>query len=101
VTGARLVWTPTDGRPEVAFELEPGRAHVVGRDEDADVRVDEPLVSRHHARLEPRDAGWTVVDLGSTNHTRVNGEVVTQRALDHGDEVRFARAVCRFEQGTD
>jgi pSer/pThr/pTyr-binding forkhead associated (FHA) protein len=98
VTAARLVWTPSDGREEVAFDLEDGRPHVVGRDEDADVRVDEPLVSRLHARIEPRDAGWTVVDLDSTNHTRVNGDVVTQRALAHGDEVRFARAVCRFEQ---
>jgi pSer/pThr/pTyr-binding forkhead associated (FHA) protein len=70
---------------------------VVGRSDDADIRVDEPLVSKAHARIEPRDGVWVVYDLGSTNLTRVNGIVVYERELRHGDEVRFARARCRFE----
>jgi pSer/pThr/pTyr-binding forkhead associated (FHA) protein len=37
-----------------------------------------------------------VCDLGSTNLTRVNGEVVAERELRHGDELRFARARCVF-----
>ncbi len=37
-----------------------------------------------------------MIDLGSTNLTRVNGEVVRERELAHGDEVSFARASCRF-----
>jgi pSer/pThr/pTyr-binding forkhead associated (FHA) protein len=75
---------------------------VVGRDEDADIRVDEALVSRAHARVEPREGGYAVLDLGSTNYTRVNGEVVTERLLAHGDEVRFARARCQYlEDGRD
>ena len=69
---------------------------IVGRDADADMRVDEPLVSRAHARIERRGDAFFVVDLGSTNLTRVNGEVVAERQLRHGDEVRFARAVCLF-----
>jgi pSer/pThr/pTyr-binding forkhead associated (FHA) protein len=68
----------------------------VGRDETADIRVDEPLVSRAHARLERRDGGYVLFDLGSTNLTRVNGEVVHERILRHGDEVRFGRARCLF-----
>jgi hypothetical protein len=45
--------------------------------------------------------GYVVLDLGSTNLTRVNGEVVYERPLQHGDELRFARVRCRFliEQG--
>ena len=69
---------------------------VVGRDEEADIRVDEPLVSRAHARIERRGGAFFVVDLGSTNLTRVNGEVVGERQLRHGDEIRFGRAVCHF-----
>ena len=43
-----------------------------------------------------------VLDLGSTNLTRVNGEVVRERELRHGDELRFARARCRYlEDGVD
>jgi pSer/pThr/pTyr-binding forkhead associated (FHA) protein len=70
---------------------------LVGRDEDADIRIDEPLVSRAHARIEGRGDGYVVLDLGSTNLTRVNGAVVTECVLRDGDEVRFGRAVCRFE----
>jgi pSer/pThr/pTyr-binding forkhead associated (FHA) protein len=69
---------------------------VVGRDDDADIRVNEPLVSKAHARIEPRGATYVVYDLGSTNLTRVNGEVVYERELRHGDELRFARARCLF-----
>ena len=58
--------------------------------------MDEPLVSRSHARLERRGGGYVLFDLGSTNYTRVNGEVVHERDLRHGDEVRFGRARCLF-----
>ena len=91
---SRLVWEKKDGS-RVEFPLEP-RPLVVGRDETADILVDEPLVSRAHARLEPRDGGYVVIDLGSTNLTRVNGEVILERELHHGDEIHFARAKCRF-----
>ena len=92
---ARLVWSRPGGG-EVAFTLEKAIVHV-GRDETSDIQVDEPLVSRNHARLERRGSAWVVLDLGSTNLTKVNGEVVLERELRHGDEVRFGRAVCRFE----
>jgi pSer/pThr/pTyr-binding forkhead associated (FHA) protein len=96
--GARLVWERPGGGP-VEFRLD-GEALEVGRDEDAAIRVDEPLVSRRHARIERRGEGWVVLDLGSTNFTRVNGERVRrERELAHGDELQFGRAVCRFLLG--
>jgi pSer/pThr/pTyr-binding forkhead associated (FHA) protein len=91
---ARLVWERADGS-HLDFPLGP-TPMIVGRDDDADIRVDEPLVSRAHARIEPRDGGYAVLDLGSTNYTRVNGDVVAEQILRHGDEVRFARARCRY-----
>jgi predicted component of type VI protein secretion system len=91
---ARLTWLRADGQ-EVAFPLE-GSPLLIGRDEDADIRVDEPLVSRAHARIERRGPAYFVLDLGSTNLTRVNGEPVHERELRDGDEVRFGRARCRF-----
>jgi pSer/pThr/pTyr-binding forkhead associated (FHA) protein len=69
---------------------------VVGRDAEADIQIDEPLVSRAHARIEGRGDDFYVIDLGSTNLTRVNGEVVAERKLENGDELRFARARCLF-----
>ena len=92
---ARLVWHRADGR-DVEFLLD-GEALEVGRDEDVAIRLDEPLVSRRHARIERRAEAWVVVDLGSTNFTRVNGErVLRERELAHGDELRLGRARCRF-----
>jgi len=91
---SRLVWERPDGS-RLDFPLSP-RPLVVGRDDGADIRVNEPLVSKAHARIEPRGDGYVVFDLGSTNLTRVNGEVVYERELKHGDEVRFARARCVF-----
>ena len=91
---ARLVWE-REGEDSVSFPLE-GESLVVGRDEHADVRIDAPLVSRAHARLERRGEAWHLVDLGSTNATRVNDEFVERRQLKDGDEISFARARCRF-----
>ena len=92
---ARLVWERPGGAP-VEFPLE-GDALEVGRDDDVAIRVDEPLVSRRHARLEKRGDGWVLVDLGSTNFTRVNGERIRrEQELADGDELTFGRARCRF-----
>jgi pSer/pThr/pTyr-binding forkhead associated (FHA) protein len=88
---ARLVWQRSDGG-KVEFPLD-GDEHEIGRDADVAIRVDEPLVSRRHARILKRGDGWVVEDLGSTNFTRVNGQRVRRvRELEHGDELRFGRA---------
>jgi DNA-binding NtrC family response regulator len=45
----------------------------VGRSRSADIRLDSPLISRHHARLS-YEGEPTLTDLGSANGTKVNGE---------------------------
>jgi pSer/pThr/pTyr-binding forkhead associated (FHA) protein len=87
------VWESSDG--VVTFPLAADTL-LVGRDEGVDVLIDEPLVSRQHARIERRGEDFRVVDLGSTNLTRLNGEPVREALLRHGDEVRFGRARCTF-----
>lgn len=59
--------------------------HVLGRGTDADVWIDDPGVSRSHARLatSPDGSVWAF-DLGSTNGTFVDGVPV----LDGGERVR-------------
>ena len=93
--GARLVWQSARG----AIEFPLGNTSTVGREEDADIQVSEPLVSRLHARIERRGEAWFVIDLGSTNLTRVNGAVIREKELNPGDEIQFARAKCRFLVG--
>jgi len=51
----------------------------------ADLRLDDPNVSRQHAAIERVGAAWYIVDLGSTNGIYVSGQRVTRRALADGD----------------
>jgi sigma-B regulation protein RsbU (phosphoserine phosphatase) len=68
----------------------------IGRADDVDIHLGEPLVSRVHARIDKQGDGWVLHDLGSRNSTRVNGELIHERRLSHGDEILFARARCLF-----
>ncbi|WP_313952319.1 phospholipase D-like domain-containing protein [Accumulibacter sp.] len=65
----------------------------IGRAEENDVVIRNPLVSRSHARLE-LDAGiCTLTDLDSGNGTLVNGERITgEKWLRPGDILRFAES---------
>lgn len=69
---------------------------VVGRGNDADLRIDDPGVSRKHIEIrveEAQDAGGepriTVLDLGSTNGVLVNGKRVEQARLSDGATIRI------------
>ncbi|TCJ19829.1 FHA domain-containing protein [Rubrobacter taiwanensis] len=54
------------------FELGPGGA-TIGRMPDNSIRLDDGKLSRRHARIEFRDGGYWLSDLGSSNGTFVNG----------------------------
>ena len=74
-----------------------GRRILVGRAPSADVRIDDPRVSRLHARIEMRDDGVYVEDLGSRNGTLVDGEPVAKsRPLANGDEITIGTASIIF-----
>ncbi|HWH50949.1 MAG TPA: FHA domain-containing protein, partial [Gemmatimonadaceae bacterium] len=64
-------------------------AHV-GRGAHNDVVVGDDSVSDTHAKLQRRDDGWYLIDLGSTNGTYVGGHrLVAERRLDGTPDVRF------------
>lgn len=73
-----------------------GPVTTIGRSPGNDLILDVSDVSRHHARLERDDAELRVVDLGSTNGTRVNGEPVRVATLRPGDEVSFGTIRARL-----
>ena len=52
--------------------LAPG-ATILGRAADADLRLQDPLLTRHHARLELTERGLHAFDLGSSNGSFING----------------------------
>ena len=74
-----------------------GRRVLVGRAPSADLRLDDPLVSRLHARIEMRDDGVYVEDLGSRNGTQVDGAKVTgSRYLRVDEEIEIGAASIIF-----
>ena len=70
---------------------------VVGRMPECDVALSDPNVSRRHAEIRRQGTGFVVVDLGSTNGTRVNGAQVKERLLNNGDEITVGATKLRFE----
>jgi pSer/pThr/pTyr-binding forkhead associated (FHA) protein len=70
---------------------------LVGRQDDADIKLTDIFVSAEHARLTLDGDEWRVTDLGTTNGTFVNGTRIKQpTVLRPGDEVRFGRVRARF-----
>jgi len=82
-----------------------GRRHtldgpaLIGRLPECDVTIDDPAVSRRHARLTYSDGGYSVEDLGSTNGVQVNGESVQRAALRDGDRLDLGGVMLTFTSG--
>ena len=81
---------------EVVFPLAPGE-NVLGRSQEASVRIAAPGVSRRHARIVVREGSTTLEDLGSKNGTflgeeRIEGVV----GLGDGDRIRLGRQLLIF-----
>jgi diguanylate cyclase (GGDEF)-like protein len=74
-------------------------AVVIGRGTDCDVRINDGSVSRRHARVEPHDGDYLVIDLGSTNGTYVNDLPADRTKLEDGDYVRVGNCLYRFLAG--
>ncbi len=90
---ARLV--SLEGHPDIELK---DRQILLGRDAHCDVRFDSFLVSRHHCFLAVEAKGvGLVLDLGSTNGTRINDLRVTKGLLTIGDILSVARFRYRFE----
>ena len=72
--------------------LPPG--FTIGRGSEADLRINDPGISRQHARIivQPADNGEVLVsieDLGSTNGVIVNGQRVTKVTLGDGSRIEI------------
>jgi DNA-binding winged helix-turn-helix (wHTH) protein len=82
------------------FELGHG-LNEVGRDMKCEVYINDPSVSRGHARITVTGAVATIIDHGSKNGTHVNGTRLEGPVeLRDGDELSFGRIEARFQFGT-
>ena len=72
---------------------------VLGRGTDADLRINDPGVSRRHAEIRislmGQQVSVSVIDLGSTNGIVVDGQRATQAMLRDGSEIRMGNTTIR------
>lgn len=69
----------------------------IGRRPESNIVLADPNVSRNHAEIRPQGESFMLIDLGSTNGSKVNGVRVAQRLLEDGDEISFGNTKMRFE----
>lgn len=68
----------------------------IGRGEENDLQINSTSVSRVHAELARTRGGYAIRDTGSTNGTCVNGQAVTESALQDGDALQVADVELTF-----
>ena len=75
---------------------------VIGRDQSADLVIDDSQASRRHVRVEPTGHGAFVEDLGSTNGTFINDNELHGRAeLGPGDALLIGVTVMQARTPQD
>lgn len=85
---ARLQVTDASGRRIVTLDKP---VFLIGRRTAADLQLVNADVSREHAEIANDGMRYLLRDRGSRYGTFVNGEQVTERALEHGDRIRLGR----------
>jgi FHA domain-containing protein len=96
---ARLVVERAPGHaPGMIYDI--GAGAVLGRGEAAEIRLEDPFASSRHAQLVLQAGVVVLEDLGSTNGTYLNEELLQGPApLHNGDRVRIGDSEFTYEDG--
>ena len=90
----RIVCEDGKQQHEIAIEDSPV---VIGRSDDATVRIDDRWLSRRHCEFESLDGTIVIRDLGSKHGTFVNDEPIDQLHLNPGDVISIGLNKFRIE----
>ena len=72
---------------------------VIGRTPSADVVIRDEKVSRQHVMITGQAGRFSVMDMGSTNTSALNGHVLSQpELLAPGDVLRVGDVELRYEE---
>jgi DNA-binding winged helix-turn-helix (wHTH) protein len=90
-------WLRWEGRE---LRLQKART-IIGRDPSADIQLESPRISRHHAHVIIDGAAARIEDLASKNGTIVGDVRITgPTPLAHGDEIRIGPFLLTFRATT-
>ena len=102
--------TPVDDRPALAtlelmnegplkgkrFDIRVPLTHV-GRGPHNDIVLSDDTVSDSHAKIQKREGGWYLVDMGSSNGTYAGGQRISGEAMLNGQSsIRFGAVRATF-----
>jgi hypothetical protein len=98
--GIRLRILGAAGPPQSHYLSQP--EILIGREPASHIRLEDETISARHAKLSYHHGHWWIEDLGSTNGTRLNGQVVgTATVLTTGDEISCGQVHLAVELGSD
>ena len=90
----------------VIYGLELGRKYnldsaniVIGRSSKSEIQIDQESVSRNHAKIINTGKSIILRDLGSTNGTYVNDQLIDEYVLRDGDFIKIGRTIFKFLSG--
>lgn len=92
---ASLVVHETNGTKTVRID---GEVVSIGRMQDCDVMLEDKGASRRHAQIRRMSDGFSLIDLGSTNGTLLNGKSVQSQVLRDGDRITIGATQIDFRQ---
>jgi FHA domain len=93
---ARLIVERAPGHTP-GMEYDVGDGAVLGRGDQAEIRLEDPFASSRHARLVRQGGIVVIEDLGSTNGTYLNEELLSgPQPLHQGDRVRIGDSEFTF-----
>jgi two-component system, cell cycle response regulator len=72
---------------------------LIGRSNKSDIQIDQESVSRNHAKIMNTGKSVILRDLGSTNGTYVNDELIDEYVLRDGDLIKIGRTIFKFLTG--
>jgi len=79
------------------FKLNPKNSYIIGRAGDITIPSEDKTTSREHAKIRDENGNFVIYDMGSTNHTYVNGERVDRKILLDGDRIKIGQNIFRFQ----
>jgi len=92
----------------VIYGLDLGRKYnltrpqiIVGRSSKADIQIDQESVSRNHCKIINTGGAILLRDMGSTNGTYVNDELIDEYVLRDGDFIKVGRCIFKFLSGNN
>jgi diguanylate cyclase (GGDEF)-like protein len=93
-----VIYGPEMGR-RVRVGTEP---LTIGRSAQCEVQIDQESISRAHCQIRFNGDDFLVRDMGSTNGTYVNDDIVeAEGRLRHGDQLKVGRTILKFIIGDD